>query len=76
MSIQENIIGYWKKDLEKILKLYNRRPAPIYFIPLLFFFFIIVNISCYWLAMYTAFPELVFGPPEKPRDLVLLPSRC
>jgi hypothetical protein len=64
MSIQENIIGYWKKDLEKILKLYNRRPAPIYFIPILFFFFIIVNISCYWLAMYTAFPELIFGPPR------------
>ena len=56
------IVTYWKKDLKRILLLYESvRFKNNYFFLYLFLFFILINISCYWFAMLSAFPSLVFG---------------
>ena len=56
------IVTYWKKDLKRILLLYESvRFKSNYFFLYLFLFFILINISCYWFAMLSAFPSLVFG---------------
>ena len=63
-AFNKNIIAYWKKDLARVLAFYEKRPKLTYFIPMLFVFFVVINIACYWFAMITAFPELVYGPPR------------
>ena len=56
------IIYYWRKDLRKVLFFYeSKRSQGDHFFLYLFLFFILVNITCYWLAMVSAFPSLVFG---------------
>lgn len=48
----------WKASLAQLLYFYEeKRPPLLWFYPALFLFFIILNIACYWLAMYTAYPE-------------------
>ena len=52
------IISIWRDSLHTILDLYERKKASIWiFFPLLFLFFIILNVTCYWSAIYTAFPH-------------------
>ena len=52
-----SIIQTWKTSLDELLRFYEaHRPPLIFFYPLLFLFFVILNVGCYWLAMYTAFP--------------------
>ena len=52
----------WKESLNDLLEFYeSNRPEFYLFFPFLFLFFILINITCYWGAMVTAFPELVFG---------------
>ncbi|MAL64824.1 MAG: hypothetical protein CMF94_01845 [Candidatus Marinimicrobia bacterium] len=56
------IIYFWRKDLRKVLFFYeSKRSQGDHFFLYLFLFFILVNITCYWLAMVSAFPSLVFG---------------
>ena len=56
------IVNYWRKDLGKVLLFYEgKRSQGDHFFLYLFLFFISVNIICYWLAMVSAFPSLVFG---------------
>ena len=56
------IISYWRKDLNRALLFYeSKRSQGDYFFLYLFIFFIFLNITCYWFAMVTAFPFLVFG---------------
>ena len=56
------IVAFWKEDLRHLLNFYETRRGPlVLFYPLLFIFFVILNITCYWWAMYTAFPELTRG---------------
>ena len=52
----------WRLDLNRLILYYKNKKSKIehYFI-YLFLFFVILNISCYWFAMITAFPNLVFG---------------
>lgn len=51
------IISIWRDSLHTILDLYERKRGNlIIFFPLLFLFFIFLNIVCYWWAIYTAFP--------------------
>ena len=51
------IISIWRDSLHTVLDLYERKRGSIWvFFPLLFIFFIILNVSCYWWAIYTAFP--------------------
>ena len=43
--------------MHKILDIYERKRGSIrIFFPILFSFFIFLNVACYWLAIYTAFP--------------------
>ena len=52
------IISIWRESLHTALNLYERkRGSLLVFTPLLFIFFIILNVSCYWWAIYTAFPH-------------------
>ena len=53
----KEIISIWRDSLHQVLDIYERRRGSIkVFFPLLFLFFIILNIACYWWAIYTAFP--------------------
>ncbi len=56
----DGIIDIWKVSLGRLLDFYETHRGPIYiFFPLLFIFFVIVNILFYWWAMVTAFPFLL-----------------
>ena len=56
------IIAIWKRSLERLLGFYDQyRGSLATFFPKLFLFFIGLNITCYWLAMLTAYPEEAFG---------------
>ena len=51
------IISIWRDALHQVLDIYERKRGSIkIFFPLLFLFFIVLNIACYWWAIYTAFP--------------------
>ena len=55
-------IYFWRTDLNQLMSYYEQKKININNLLLyLFLFFIFLNISCYWFAMVTAFPELVFG---------------
>ena len=57
-----SIISQWRRDLCLALSFYEKkRSKGDNFFLYLFGFFIFLNITCYWLAMMTAFPDLVFG---------------
>lgn len=57
-----NIIEIWRESLKRLLHFYETKRGPLMiFYPLLFLFFILINLACYWWAMYTAFPELTVG---------------
>ncbi len=54
----------WKSSLGTLLNYYEAKRGSIYtFFPILFLFFAMINIACYWWAMFTAFPELTHGIP-------------
>ncbi len=62
MIAMDSIITVWKDNLKQLLSFYeNKRGNVFSFYLLLFLYFIVINIICYWLAMYTAFPELTQG---------------
>ena len=53
----KQIIATWRDSLHTILDIYERKRGSIkIFFPLLFLFFVALNIACYWWAIYTAFP--------------------
>ena len=52
----------WKNSLKNLVDFYEAKRGSIYiFYPMLFLFFILINIACYWWALFTAFPELTRG---------------
>ena len=56
------VIEEWKRCLNVLMSFYDaRRPKLGKFLFLLFIFFVLLNIACYWLAMVTAFPYLLNG---------------
>ena len=56
------IIAIWKRSLERLLDFYDQKRGRLEtFFPKLFLFFIGLNITCYWLAMLTAYPTEAFG---------------
>ena len=56
------IVETWRMSLANLLGFYDRRRGSLFvFVPALFLFFTLLNIACYWLAMYTAFPEYCYG---------------
>jgi uncharacterized protein with PQ loop repeat len=51
------IVAIWRDSLHTILDRYERKKISTgLFFPLLFIFFVVLNIACYWWAIYTAFP--------------------
>ncbi len=51
------IIQTWRNSLHLVLDLYERkRGSLLVFFPILFCFFIFLNVACYWWGIYTAFP--------------------
>ena len=62
MSTPSPVIEEWRLSLRRLYEAYERRrPSPYVFYPALFLFFVLLNDLSYWLAMITAFPELVVG---------------
>ena len=56
------IIERWRTSLEGLYAQYEARRPPLYlFYPVLFVFFVVINDLSYWLAMVTAFPDLLVG---------------
>ena len=56
------VIITWKESLRHLMVFYETKRGPIStFYPKLFLFFVLINIMCYWWAMFTAFPELTRG---------------
>ncbi len=54
----------WRDYLRTLLEFYEAKRGSLYFFyPMLFLFFVLINIACYWWAMFTAFPELTRGIP-------------
>ena len=52
----------WKNSLRILLDYYEAKRGSFYiFYPTLFLFFVLINITCYWWAMFTAFPDLTRG---------------
>ena len=65
------MFSIWKASLAQLLYIYEeKRPRLVWFFPMLFLFFIILNIGCYWLALLTTYPEYMQGPEA--REYVLL----
>ncbi len=56
------IMAIWKRSLARLLNYYEtHRGSLVSFFPKLFIFFTLLNMSCYWLALLTAYPEEAFG---------------
>ena len=56
------IIVQWQGSLYDLHEYYiENRPRTFIFYPGLFIFFVLINDLCYWWAMGTAFPELLYG---------------
>ena len=56
------MIQLWRIQLTRAYDYYQHRRVQVrWFFPKLFLFFVFLNLSCYWLALTTAFPHLVFG---------------
>ena len=52
------IVAIWRDSLHTILDVYERRRGPLrIFFPLLFLFFVFLNVGCYWWGIFTAFPQ-------------------
>jgi hypothetical protein len=57
-----SIILTWKSSLRDLLTIYEtKRGSLITFFPKLFLFFVLLNILCYWWAMFTAYPQYIHG---------------
>ncbi len=71
---KEAIIHIWKQALKKLLDYYEAKRGKFSrFFPRLFTFFVILNITCYWWAMLTAYPNHVFGSEKVHYFLIQFP---
>ena len=62
MHSMDSIITVWKDYLKQLIAFYEAKRGNIFtFYLFLFLCFVLINISCYWWAMFTAFPELTHG---------------
>ncbi|MEM1251728.1 MAG: hypothetical protein AAGI69_04790 [Cyanobacteria bacterium P01_H01_bin.21] len=56
------VMAIWKRSLGRLLDYYEtNRGSLVSFFPKLFLFFALLNMSCYWLALLTTYPEAAFG---------------
>lgn len=57
-----NTITIWKTSLQHLLTYYESHRGQLRaFYPKLFLFFILLNMVCYWWAMFTAFSQYLHG---------------
>lgn len=57
------VVALWRSRLAALLAtLERKRVNTRFFYAKVFGFFVALNLSCYWVAMVTAFPEVTFGP--------------
>ncbi len=69
-----SIIAIWRESLERLLVFYEaKRGKIVSFSPKLFLFFVVVNIACYWWAMFTAYPWLTRGSAGAENFLIQFP---
>ncbi|MBN2406104.1 MAG: helix-turn-helix domain-containing protein [Elusimicrobia bacterium] len=62
MGDDHPVIAVWKKSLRSLLLKYEGfRASHGNFLIMLFIFFLLLNIACYWLGVTTAFSELLRG---------------
>ena len=60
-SNKQTIIAIWKQSLGWLLAYYDAKRGELrQFLPKLWLFFVILNISCYWWAILTAYPNEFF----------------
>lgn len=68
------IMTIWKRSLGQLLDFYEaRRGSLLSFFPKLFIFFTFLNMSCYWLAILTAYPHEALGPERAHYFLLQFP---
>ena len=54
----KSIFAIWRESLHVVLDLYERKRGSLKtFFPLLFLFFVFLNVGCYWWGIFTAFPH-------------------
>ncbi|MGB3694776.1 MAG: hypothetical protein WBG70_14005 [Spirulinaceae cyanobacterium] len=71
---QEAIIATWRQSLGRLLHFYDRRRGKLKrFFPRLFIFFVFLNITCYWWAIVSAYPEAAFGEEKLHYFLIQFP---
>ena len=69
-----SIIAIWRESLERLLVFYEaKRGNSVSFFPKLFLFFVVINIACYWWAMFTAYPWLTRGPAGAENFMIQFP---
>ena len=52
------IMAIWRKSLANLLTFYARKRGSLAtFVPKLFIFFMLLNMTCYWVALITAYPQ-------------------
>lgn len=60
------VMAIWRNSLRKLLNLYaEKRGSLVTFFPKLFIFFMLLNMTCYWLAIVTAYPEEIAVSGER-----------
>jgi hypothetical protein len=68
------VVALWRSRLAALLTALERKKANTRFFYLkVFGFFVALNVSCYWIAMVTAFPEVTFGTERGHYFLVQFP---
>ncbi|MGD1898363.1 MAG: hypothetical protein ACFB16_15585 [Phormidesmis sp.] len=52
------VMAIWRNALRKLLDFYaQKRGRLVFFFPKLFIFFMLLNMTCYWVAILTAYPQ-------------------
>ena len=65
MSRLSTIFAHWRESLLHFLHWFeDLRDKTGYFYPKVFVAFVALNLLCYWWALLTAYPGLVFGPKQ------------
>ncbi|MGD1866930.1 MAG: hypothetical protein ACFB0D_20455 [Phormidesmis sp.] len=60
------VMAIWRNSLRKLLDFYaDKRGSLVTFFPKLFIFFMLLNMSCYWLAIITAYPQEIATSGER-----------
>ena len=60
------VMAIWRNSLRKLLDFYaHKRGSLVSFFPKLFIFFMLLNMTCYWVAILTAYPQEIAVSGER-----------